>query len=197
MLAESAVQHRQTCTHVHTSCLCWGSLASRSLGLSAFLQSKQVYSSSLLSGKSMFTCKHAATLQGKDKDMPAAASPGARWELPTGCSTPSSLLRLPGGACSTARQCTYSGQLLHGSLTALCTAASLGAAPHALSHLAPDGSSRNYWESKQWSKKLKKKESEKITVKILVRRVRSFFFEGVGCVCCFIFSSLGQCKNHW
>lgn len=149
MLAEAAVQHRQTCTHMHTFCLCCGSLASPSLGLSAFLQSKQIYSSSLLSGKSMFTCKHAATLQGKDKDMPAAASPGARWELPTGCSVASSQLRL-----STARQCTSSGQLLHGSLTALRTAASLGAAPHALSHLAPDGSSRNYWESKQWSKKI-------------------------------------------
>lgn len=76
------------CTHVHRSCLCWASLASWSLGLSAFLQSKQVYPSSLLSSTSMFTCKHAATLQGKAKDMPAAASPGARRVLPTGCSVP-------------------------------------------------------------------------------------------------------------
>lgn len=76
------------CTHVHTSCLCWAPLAACSLGLSAFLPSKQVSSSSLLSSRSMFTCKPAAALEGKDKDVAAAAAPGARWELPRGCSVP-------------------------------------------------------------------------------------------------------------
>lgn len=148
MLAESVVQHRQTAGYVHISCLYWGSLTPWSLGLSVFLRSEQAYSSSLLSSKSMFTCKRAATLQGKDKDMPAAASPGARWELPTGCSVAISRLRLSGSTCGTARERTYSGQLLHGSLTPLCTTVSLWASPHALSYLAPDGSNRKYWESK-------------------------------------------------
>lgn len=152
MLAESAVQHTQTaltCTHpvsaeVHWHYGLWG--------FQLFSKANKSLHHPYCQAKSMFTCKHAAPLQGKDKDVPAAGSPGARWELPTGCSVPSSRLRLSGGACSTARQCTYSGQLFHGSLTPLCTAGSLGASPHALSHLAPDGSSRNYWESKQWSK---------------------------------------------
>lgn len=131
-----AVQHRQTaltCTHPASAELPWQPAL---WGSQLFSQANKSIHHPYCQAEA---CSHAnlllhlkvkiRTWQQQQPQVPGGSCPGAA-PFPSPAARAQQLgMHLP-------------GQLLHGSLTPLCTTGSLRASPRALSHLAPDGSSR-------------------------------------------------------